>query len=55
MNIWQGLGIFVLGCFVGVLVGIMIIALCQVSASADKHIERMALERYKQEKKEADR
>lgn len=54
MNIWQGLGIFVLGCFVGAFVGVFVLALCQISASADKRMERAALERYKREKKEAE-
>ncbi|MBE0699672.1 MAG: DUF3789 domain-containing protein [Anaerolineaceae bacterium] len=52
MNIWQGLGLFVLGCFVGAFVGIFVLALCQVAASADRHIERAALERYEREAKE---
>ncbi len=54
MIIWQVLGIFVLGCLVGAFVGVLVIALCQVAASADRRIERMALERYEREKKEAE-
>ena len=52
MSIWQGLGIFVLGCFVGAFVGVFVLALCQVAASADRHIERSILERYKKEKEQ---
>jgi hypothetical protein len=52
MNFWNGLLIFVLGCMVGAFVGILIIAMCQVAASADRRIEKMALERYEREKAE---
>jgi ABC-type lipoprotein release transport system permease subunit len=52
MNFWNGLLIFVLGCMVGAFVGILIIAMCQVAASADRRIEKMALERYEREKEE---
>ena len=54
MSIWQGLGIFFFGCLVGAFVGVLVIALCQVAASADRRIERMALERYEREKAEAE-
>lgn len=54
MSIWQGLGIFFLGCLVGAFIGVAIIAFCQVAASADRHIEKMALERYEREKAEAE-
>lgn len=52
MNFWNGLLIFVLGCMVGTFVGILIIAMCSAAASADRRIEKMALERYEREKAE---
>lgn len=54
MNIWHELGIFVLGCFVGANVGILILALCKAAGDADRLIEKQMLERYKREKKEAE-
>ena len=52
MNFWQGFGIFVLGCFVGAFVMIFVLSLRNIAASADRHIERAALERYEREAKE---
>ena len=54
MVIWKALLIFGFGCFVGTLLGIIIIALCQAAASADRHIEKQILERYEQERAEAE-
>jgi hypothetical protein len=36
MSIWQGLGIFFLGCFVGANVGILILGLCKAAGDADR-------------------
>lgn len=51
MNIWQVLGIFVIGCFVGANVGLLILALCSAAGNADRMIEKQILERYEKEKK----
>ena len=52
MVLWKVLLIFGFGCFVGAFVGMTIFALCQVASSADRHLEKMALDRYEKEKKE---
>lgn len=49
VNMW----LFILGCFVGSFMTIMILALCNVAGEADRHIDRMALEKYEREKAEA--
>ena len=45
---------FILGCFVGAFAMILVLSLCNIAASADRHIEMAALERYKREKAEAE-
>lgn len=53
MEFWKVLLIFGFGCFVGCLLGMIIISLCQVAAAADRRIEKQILERYEREKAEA--
>jgi hypothetical protein len=55
MNFWQGLGIFVVGCFVGVFGMFIILALCSAAGDADRLIEKQILERYEQEKNQDSR
>ena len=44
--------LFILGCFVGSFMTILVLALCNVAGSADRQMERFALERYEREKAE---
>lgn len=55
MSVWQVLGIFVLGVFVGEFVFFIILALCSAAGNADRLIEKQILERYEREKNQDSR